>query len=240
MKRLILLFILNFYFLGLIAQESQIKTTSTNTWFLVTNKLKINEKWSFTNELHERTAKVFHYQNNFIVRPSIDYSFKNLEFTLGYSYLRFANHGNYIIPKEEHNIWQQVLIKNKFDKITIKHRFRQENRFVKLYHFEETSNKDYFANRFRYRFILIGDIFKFQNPEKTIFIHFFDEVWINQNNQFLPINFSRNWMFLGLGFKANKQTNFQLGLLHQCDRKNSFELTSTPVFQFVLEKNFQL
>jgi hypothetical protein len=53
--------------------DDDIQFDQTNTWFFLLNKVKINDKWSFENELHERTGAFLSQQGTFLWRPSMSY-----------------------------------------------------------------------------------------------------------------------------------------------------------------------
>lgn len=218
----------------------------TNSWFTLLNRLEINDRWSISNEIHERTGAFLHSQGHFLVRPSIDYHLnKEVEFSLGYTYIHSTPYKPYSLPLErnENNIWEQVLLKNTFGKVKLLHRFRQEHRWVN--HIEET-NGDYllngndFSNRFRYRFIVSFDIYKFKKSEHKLFATAWDEIWILQSNNLAPKDFNRNWLYLGIGFTFNSTANIQAGFLQQYDKVGANNFISSPVAQFTLVKNFRL
>lgn len=217
----------------------------TNSWFSLLNRLELNDKWSVSNELHERTGAFLHNQGQFLVRPSIDYHLnKQVEFSLGYTYIHSNPYNPYSLPIErnENNIWEQVLLKNTIGKVKLLHRFRQEHRWVN--HIEETNgnyalNGNDFLTRFRYRFITTFDIHKFQKPEHKLFAVAWDEIWISQSDNLAPKDFNRNWLYLGVGYTFNPTTNVQAGLIEQYDKVGANNFISSPIAQFTLVKNFK-
>lgn len=215
-----------------------------NTWFTLLNRLTINNKWSFSNEIHDRTGAFLSQQGTFLVRPSIDYHpNENVEFSLGYSYLRNQPNEPNPTPKinvTENNMWEQVLLKNKVGKVSFQHRFRFEHRWSDFvvangYVIDGTV----FANRFRYRLTVNTPIKTFANGQ-ALFFQAFDEMWLPQTDMLMPKSVSRNWFYAGLGYKFSAKTNLQMGFMNQWDVIGANTYVSTPILQTTFTRNFDL
>ncbi len=223
---------------------SQNKLEGANhSWGLLITRAKISEKWYVTNELHQRNPWFFKEKGQFLLRPSIDYKVADqLEFSLGYSYIRTNPEQPYLLKvlSSEHNVWQQALMKFDIGKLHLINRFRQENRWidhVEQINGEYTVQGNDYANRFRYRITGTFDLFIFQNKEKALFFNAFDELWFNQDSKLRPTFFSRNWGYLGLGYRMDKQSSFQVGYMNQWD-KSKENFIQTDIVQFTVQKNF--
>ena len=216
----------------------------TNTWFTLLNRFQLDKKWSISNEIHNRYGEFLQTQGQFLLRPSLDYSLnEHVEFSVGYSFIHVSPYKPYSLPisRNENNFWEQVILKNSVGKVKFLHRFRQENRWInhlETKNGETTINGNDYANRFRYRFVCSVDIHGFNDSEKSLFFAAFDEIWFAQNDILLPTNFSRNWLYIGLGFKFNKSTNIQAGYMHQFDKVGNNAFISTPIMQVTFMKNF--
>lgn len=229
------------------AQNETVLKDETNTWFTVLNRLTINPKWSVSNEIHERTGAFLKEQGTFLWRPSVDYHLgESVELSVGYSYIN--NKPNYPNPNPkigviENNIWEQVLLKNKIGNVNFQHRLRQEHRWFDTVgqngdgSYSKTGT-DY-ANRFRYRLTLNTPLKTFENG-KVIFFQAFDEIWIPQNSGLAPKSLSRNWMYLGVGYKFNTKTNLQIGYMNQRDVLANNTFITTSILQTTFVKNFDL
>jgi hypothetical protein len=228
------------------AQET-IHHDDTNTWFTILNRLNLNSKWSVSNEIHERTGAFLREQGTFLLRPSIDYHLnKNVEFSIGYSYINNKPNDPNPNPKIgviENNMWEQVLLKNDIGKVHFQHRLRQENRWFDTVgqNLDGTYAKTgtVYANRFRYRLTINTDLKKFEN-NKSLFFQAFDEVWIPQTDKLAPKSLSRNWLYIGLGYKFNPKTNIQIGYMNQWDVIGNNTYISTPILQTTFVRNFDL
>lgn len=248
-KRIILSTALLFSFISPTLAQT-VARGNTNTWFLLMNRFYLSDKFTISNELHERTGDIFSDQATFIERPSIDYALNdNTEFSVGYSYVRSSPYEPYWQPiaTNEHNIWEQALLKFTTGKVLIQNRIRFEHRFTDnvVSRYPNTNPKfekdgTNFSNRFRFRFNLSFDLVKVNKGKNTIFINAFDELWINQNDNLTPNNFGRNWIYTGIGYKFDKDFNIQLAHLHQYDRVGNNTFISSSVIQLSVFKNFAL
>jgi hypothetical protein len=219
-----------------------------NTWSLLLNRFYLSDKFTFTNEIHERSGAFLKDQGTFIVRPSIDYALnKDIELSIGYSFVHSTPYEPYTqaISRNEHNIWEQAMLKSKVGNVTVQHRFRFEHRFVQTIK-KENLTEDYYldgytySNRFRYRLIVMFDILKLNDKKHSIFFHGFDELWINQADNMMPTSYARNWIYTGLGYKFNRDFNIQLGHMRQQDKINDNTFISSSIIQLSVFKNFTL
>lgn len=227
-----------------IAQE--IINEDSRTWFLLLNRLTINEKWSVTNEVHERTNQLFSDQGQFLIRPSIDYHLiENAEFSFGYTYVHMwpSEADNIQLENHEHNVWEQINFKFHVGKFEMQNRLRQEHRWVGNITNNGSENKvdgTNYSNRFRFRLTISRDVYQFENKETTLFINAFDELWINQNSRLLPTDFTRNWLYVGAGIAFKKNTKLQFGYMSQFDYISTDKYSSTPILLTTFVKNFGL
>jgi hypothetical protein len=225
-------------------QAQEVSHGQVNTWFLLINKVKLNNHFTITNELHERTGAFLHQQGQLLIRPSVDYQLNNnVEFSLGYTFLRVWPYEPYTLSvvKDEHNIWEQVLLKFDAGKMKFQNRFRQENRYVDHLMTQNGETKiegrDY-ANRFRYRFTLSRPFLSLTRNDQYLFTTIFDELWINQDSKLRPSSFSRNWFYLGIGYQMDKSANVQLGYMSQYDAVGNNTYVSSPITQLTFFKSF--
>jgi hypothetical protein len=76
-----------------------------------------------------------------------------------------------------------------------------------------------------------------KESEKAIFINTFNEFWFNQDNKLRPVSFARNWLYLGVGFRLDKNTSFQTGYMNQWDQVKG-NYIKMDIVQFTVQKNF--
>ena len=239
MKNLLIVFCL-VSFMGY-AQDATIAPASA--WFTVLNNYQFKPQWSVSMETHERFGDMFTSQGSFLWRPSLDYKFNDEVIgSVGYTFINSQSFDPYILPgpKNENNLWEQVLLKNRIGKAEIQHRFRQEHRWVDRYGLTPNGlQKDgvRFSNRFRYRLTFIHGLKTLKNDD-GIFLQIFDEFWVDQGSGVLPQNFARNWMYFGLGYAFTKDMNVQTGFMHQYDRMAEGVYIFTPIWQSTFVFNF--
>lgn len=237
-------------FIGFQQCKAQIETIlrdDTNTWFTALNRLNINNNWSVSHEIHERLGSFMNQQGTFLWRPSIDYHVnKNLELSFGYSYVNNKPNDPNPNPKigvVEHNIWEQALLKHDVENVHFQHRFRQENRWFDSV--GQSDNGSYaktgidYANRFRYR-LTVNTAIKKLSHGNEVFFQGFNEIWVSQTDHLAPKAFSRNWLYLGLGYKFSSKSNLQLGYMNQWDVLGTTTYVSTPIIQTTWVQNFEL
>lgn len=209
-----------------------------NVWFFMLNHYSINEKWRIGNELHVRRNDWIKEQEQFLIRPYVDYKLNdNVSFTVGYTYIKNSQFGKYPLPTTipENNIWEQVTLTQKIGKLKIMHRYRQEHRFIGVPVQETDGSFDIdgtrFTNRFRYRLTLFRDL------TDDLFVHVFDEIWFHQDG-LKPESFDRNWLYAGAGYRVARNANVQLGFLHQWIKATADRYAERPTVQLMFQYDF--
>jgi len=166
---------------------------------------KFSEKYSLHYETQLRNYEIVSNFYQLLPRVGLNYHIdKNTSITAGYAWIPTQTSmgegfdGDLVT---ENRIWQQFILKNKVGNINFRHRYRLEQRWIKLG--EETKYK----NRARYMLSLRLPISK--NEDSPLFISLYDEIFLNISDT----PFDQNRLFAALGYQINKQMNFQLGYL---------------------------
>ena len=204
-----------------------------NTWWSNNNKYHLSNKWYFSSELHIRRTKGLQKWQQFLFRPAVNYALnKTIVATIGYTFIQSYPYGEHptstIIP--EHNSWEQITLKHRMNKIKFSHRFRFEQRFIGV---DEQNNENLnhfkYVQRVRYRFTSQFPLMK----KGKLFGKCFDEIWINQANNLMPLSLNQNWLYLGVGYKISSKVNVECGVMDQVIRKNNVDhYESNPTLQF--------
>jgi hypothetical protein len=241
MKRFSLVFLLVLFTATVFAQN--VRYNDARSWFLLLNRAQLSDKWSVTNELHERTFEILADQGQFLFRPSLDYHFNdNSEASVGYTFINMVPMGKAKgINLNEHNMWEQLFFSFTSGKVQFQNRLRQEHRWVEriaIQNNELVKSGANYSNRFRYRMTASVDVFTFKKSGHALFVNAFDEIWINQSSNLMPSNFARNWLYVGAGYAFDKATKIQLGYMNQYDNLGGNLYSSTPIGQLTFIKNF--
>lgn len=208
----------------LISLLFQIQLSAQNTgeselgsWYEITASNRISDKLSlsgsFTNWNYELPAERAHLLLGIV---GLNYHInQNVVIGIGYANgdIDTSYEVNEIPHIKENRILEQIVLKHKLFNLGWSHRFRIEHRFL------EYPDEDLLKHRLRYRF-------KGEIPiNNTLFISLYDEIHFNLNE----FDFNQNRVYAGLGFKLNKNINFDLGYARHSFKTKSFNRLSLQV-----------
>jgi hypothetical protein len=139
----------------------------------------------------------------------------------------------------ENRIWQQFILRNKIGNVSIRHRYRLEQRWIKMADVIEISNNttvtefvNSYKNRARYMLSLKIPLSK--NKNFPIFLSFYDEIFLNLSDT----PFDQNRLFGAAGFQVNKNMNIQVGYLRH--RAGGLDLDRLQIAVFLNTSNNRL
>ena len=185
--------------------KGQNSEENLGNWFMYFGTHKLSEKYSLHYETQLRNYELVSNFNQLLPRVGLNYHIdKNTSLTAGYAFIPTQNVFDQGWGEEmvaENRIWEQFILKNVVNRMKIRHRYRLEQRWVKLG--EETTYK----NRARYMLSVKLPISK--NEDSPLFISLYDEIFLNISDN----PFDQNRLFAALGYQFNKQMNFQVGYL---------------------------
>jgi hypothetical protein len=196
-------------------------------WFMYFGTHKLSEKYSLHYETQLRNYELVSNFNQLLPRVGLNYHIdKNTSLTAGYAFIPTQNVFDQGWGEEmvtENRIWEQFILKNVVNRVKIRHRYRLEQRWVKLG--EETTYK----NRARYMLSVKLPISK--NEDSPLFISLYDEIFLNISDN----PFDQNRLFAALGYQFNKQMNFQVGYLRH--RSGNLKLNRLQLAVFLNTAN---
>jgi hypothetical protein len=196
-------------------------------WFMYFGTHKLSEKYSLHYETQLRNYELVSNFNQLLPRVGLNYHIdKNTSLTAGYAFIPTQNVFDQGWGEEmvtENRIWEQFILKNVVNRVKIRHRYRLEQRWVKLG--EETTYK----NRARYMLSVKLPISK--NEDSPLFISLYDEIFLNISDN----PFDQNRLFAALGYQFNKQMNFQVGYLRH--RSENLKLNRLQLAVFLNTAN---
>lgn len=188
---------------------SQAPSYILGNWLMFFNQTRISNNWSIHTEAQFRSFNITPNAEQILLRTGINYHIgKTSLATVGYGYIT-----NYGFDKEqtpnviafENRFWEQFLFRKNLKRLNVEQRFRVEQRVLRA-----NSNTTY-LNRIRYLVRLTVPINKIVIEKNTLFLSFYDELFINLSS--LP--FDRNRLYGALGYQFCPNTSIQIGYLVQ-------------------------
>jgi len=197
----------------LVSQEK--KTYSDQYWLQYYGQLQLNTKWSVPFDAGIRMRKAISEKAATLARIAIQYQInKVLSTALGGAY--FSQYNNDKIVREEWRGYQEILMKQNFNRCYTSHRLRLEER----YYYSLPTKTDFFNFRLRYRFYLTIPLNHTNMSAKTLYIIAGDELFLNFGNTVI-YNYDQNRAIAGFGYKPTDNLLINLTYVYQYTQKNS-------------------
>jgi hypothetical protein len=239
-KLLILILILG---LQLSAQNKEVSHQSLY-WTRYYNQLSINEKWTWHNEIDNRTFFVNNKHHHFIVHSRLhDKLSKNLEIAFGLTYsLQSPQDPNSasslsipeLRPNQEINYTTLLT-----DRLSIQQRFRIDERFI--HKNNGTTLIDGYDFNFRFRYKLQCN-YKLNTPEtlQQTTLKLADELMINAGGN-ITYNFDQNRIYIALEQVLTKNFSIELGYLnwHQ-QRASGYQFFDRDIVRLTIYHKIKL
>jgi hypothetical protein len=187
----------------------------------------INNKWGIWGEAQCRTYDFAGDLDQLLLRTAVTYNLKgnsSQQISQGYGYVRSEPYISGTEQKrvtEEHRLYQQLLLKQRYGRLYLSHRYRVEERFL----------SDDFKVRFRY---FLGANLCLNNKELkkgTLYLTAYNEIFLHAHK---PV-FDRNRIYGGIGYGINKNIRLEAGNMWQHQ-----ESTSRPQLQVILWHSINL
>jgi Protein of unknown function (DUF2490) len=211
MKQILVLLLMTPFFL--FAQPTQI-----GNWFMYLGDKKINNKWNWHHEVQYRNFNFLGDTEQLLLRTGIGHNLteNNNNVHLGYAYIYsepYIGNTNDKTSTNEHRIYQQLITRQAFGRLSIQHRYRFEQRFI----------EEDFKVRLRYFLSLNVALNKKQMTDKTLYLSAYNEIFMNTEQVF----FDRNRLYGGIGYRFSKHLRTEVGFLNQytnAKSRNQFNL----------------
>ena len=200
------------------AQKSDV-----GNWFIYFGNQKITKKWNWHNEVQYRNYNFIGDINQLLLRTGIGYNLteNNNNILLGYGFIdtqKYLPNSNVKVSSNEHRIFQQLITRQKFNRVYLQHRYRIEERFL----------PGDFQMRFRYFLALNIPINKTMMDENTLYLSAYNEIFINGQQNL----FDRNRLYGAVGYFVNKNIKVEAGFMAQ-----TLETSNRNQFQIVVFNN---
>jgi Protein of unknown function (DUF2490) len=228
MKNKILIGLIVSVFMSFINTKTFAQTKSQNNNILLhyLGKNMLTKKLSFTLEGSFRFANGFSENQQYFIRPSIDYQItKHMMGSVGYSHYLTYVYGSPALNKintPENHYWLQAQFVHQIGGLKITNRLRDENRYVgiaikQLDNEYKIERYDY-RNRFRYMLLMNYPLTKDDKKTTKLFGILGDEVFLNVNvagRNAGKTLVNQNRLIAGLGYNFNTHNQIQLSYIHQ-------------------------
>lgn len=224
MRKTILLIILGAFLTGSIqAQEisndygeTKEFTHTTGLWLGLYTKYRLNEKFFYYGEYHIRRKDNFvNDMGQVYLRFGLTYLLnKKVELTAGivtpfyWAPEQDVPGQDNVVP--QYRLWQQVVLVQPFSRLKLYHQFRFEQRWKRDYTVDAPFK---LSHRFRYKLGAYYPLNKDKLVNKTLFLSFYEEIFIQAGKSITYDYMEDNRVFLGLGYILNENVQIQAGYM---------------------------
>ncbi|BAO56597.1 DUF2490 domain-containing protein [Nonlabens marinus] len=201
--------------------------SETGLWSQYFYNAPVAENFRIAGDFQYRTYELADDFQQFIARAAIAYTPKigTLELHAGYGYFYGEPFGDSDAGTSEHRLHQDIWMDTNAGKtVSIRHRFRFEERFIE--------DQD-FRSRARYTIFVNIDFYKDDQLSK-FYLPFWNEVFINGETELRnsTVNrFDRNWSFGGLGYRISPALRAQAGYMREITSNTSKGQLVLSLFQ---------
>ena len=229
------IFLFSIVFSNVLFGQSKVVSTSDQQWFQYYNQAKLSEKWTLLSDVGYRWKEDFHENSQYIIRTALGYSIKpQARISLGFAHL-----GSFIANKVsvfELRPYQELAIKNNFNKTEITHRFRVEERFINFDNDGDIQVPNIFNFRFRYSVMIGIPLFKLskENENRIFLLYVGDEIFIHASNNSVQNIFDQNRIILSPSVKLNEHVTLSLtwnSMFASTSLQNTYKYTNVIWFQ---------
>jgi hypothetical protein len=245
-KYFILIFIMTLGFQNISAQT--VTATQFNSWFMYFGNHKLNDKFGLHTEYQFRRSDFVKDWQQSLMRVGIDYYLPNKGMaTGGYGWIVSFPYGEQpiAVKSTEHRIFQQLILQQKIGRFHFNHRYRLEQRFLENASLDINGEKVVdgfnFKQRARYRFFVSVPISKPKMEDNTLFLAFYEEVFLGFGNGVQKNILDQNRLYFALGWRFDKDFNVQLGYLnHRVIKSDGVRSENNHTLQLGISYNLDL
>ncbi|UII33697.1 DUF2490 domain-containing protein [Fulvivirga ulvae] len=203
-------FLITFTASSLFAQKKN-TTTQNQQWLQYYNQIKLAGKWVLLTDVGYRWKNGFEESTQYIARTGVGYSISDhVRVSTGLAHLGFYSLGK--INKVEFRPYQELIIKNKLNKVGLSHRYRIEERFFYQVADGEIQTPNSFNFRLRYSCMASIPLFQLSSkrPERTFILNIGDEIFINAGRNVVHNVFDQNRFIVSPTAQMNKDVSISL------------------------------
>jgi len=207
---------------------------TTEVWVGAYTKYRIREKLFYYGEYHLRRREGLSEMGQIYLRFGLSYLVsKYFEFTAGVVNPYYwapnpeAPNVDKVVP--QYRGWQQLLFVMPFERVKLYHQIRTEQRFKRDF---ERGSDFKLTYRFRYKITLYYPLTKPHLDPNTLFLSFYEEIFIQAGKPIVYDHLEDNRVFLGLGYIIDENWQLQGGYQWTFRHDNSpFAYQSRNIFR---------
>lgn len=221
MRRVIALII----FLFAVTEASAVKPAPYGLWPGYYGAASIGPKSGIWLEVQPRMYDFEGDLEQLLTRVAYTYKLTpEVQVAQGYGYIRsepYISGTEEQRVTEEHRVYQQLIMRQRFGRFHLQHRYRLEERFLQ---------NDF---RVRFRYFLGGNLClnSKELQAKTAYLSLYNELFVHADK---PV-FDRNRLYGGVGYVVSKSIRLEAGNMWQMQ-----ETTTRPQLQIMVWHNFNL
>lgn len=176
-------------------------------WLMYFGNSTLGTDWNWHHEVQHRNYNAIGDLEQLLLRTGMGYNLSenNNNILLGYAYILSQNYldaGDDKMNVNEHRVYQQYITRQGFNRFSIQHRYRFEQRFI----------EDDFRLRLRYFLSVNIALSNSALADQTFYFSAYNEIFLNTEEGNV---FDRNRVYGGLGYKINSALRLELGYMNQ-------------------------
>ncbi|GGD81252.1 DUF2490 domain-containing protein [Planktosalinus lacus] len=204
--------IVYFILLIMISIPAQSQNSDIGNWWIYFGNKQINEKWNLHHEVQYRNFNFIGDTEQLLLRAGLGYNLseKNNNLLLGYGFIYsepYIGNSDDKTNFNEHRIYQQFITRQNFNKLSLQHRYRFEQRFI----------EEDFKLRLRYFLGLNYSLSQKETMDNTFYLSMYNEVFLNTEGNY----FDRNRLYGSLGYRFSKSIKSEIGFMNQTLQNSS-------------------
>ena len=188
--------------------------TNHNIWLTYSGDARLVGRWGVHTEFQYRRTNGLSDPQQYFYRAGVNYYLpKGVMVTLGGAYLLSLPYGEYPNPGRtfERRIYQLVSLGQQFGRLSLAHRFIQDERWIRA----EGEDRYMFQNRSRYRVQLKLALTKPDLGPGTLYALASDEIFMSYGANVEANIFNQNRLYGGLGFQFTDALAVEASYLNQ-------------------------
>lgn len=213
---------------GYTAQAQRNTVINNNAWLVYNGDHKVSDKWGVHLEMQVRRNELLSKPMQLLPRVGINYYFNpQVMATAGYAYVETDPYGKFPVTTKfgESRAWEQIQIKNQFNRVEQVNRIRLEQRFVNL-PVRSATDGTYkpgpavYSNRIRLQNRIAVPLNGKTIVDKSVYVTAADEIFVNFGKNVGKNIFDQNRAYAAIGYKVPKLGRVEAGYLWQVVAKS--------------------